>query len=151
MPDREVSAQRGQRPLVEDLGHQPHVLVDEDRAPVGGRDAGRLLPAVLQRVEAVVGELGDLLAGSPDAEDPAGVLRALLAGKEVVRQLSVAACHVRSVSHRAEASVAAFQQDGEDGGDAAPSTQAPRTPEEEHRRLVAVAAAVLRRRLLPPK
>ena len=38
------------------------------------RDAGGLLAAVLQRVEAVVGELGHLFAGSPDAEDATGIL-----------------------------------------------------------------------------
>ena len=42
--------------------------------PSRDRDAGRLLAAVLQGVEAVVGELGDLLARRPDAEDAAGVL-----------------------------------------------------------------------------
>ena len=93
--DREVSAQGGQRALVEDLGHQPHVLVDEEALAVGRRDAGRLLPAVLEGVEAVVGELGDVLAGGPHPEDPAGVLRGLLAGHQVVGQASVTAWHER--------------------------------------------------------
>ena len=91
--DREVAAQRRERALVEHLGHQAHVLVDEQPLAVGGRDAGRLLPAVLQGVEPVVGELGDVLAGGPDAEDATGVLRPLLAGEQVVGQASVSAWH----------------------------------------------------------
>src|SRR5690242_21855984 len=38
--------------LVEDLRDQPHVLVDQDLAAVADRDPGRLLAAVLERVEA---------------------------------------------------------------------------------------------------
>ena len=86
--DRDVAAQRGQGGLVEDLRHEAHVLVDEDLLAVGGRDAGGLLTAVLQRVEPEVGQLGDVLARGPDAEDAAGVLRALLAGKEVMGQVA---------------------------------------------------------------
>ena len=103
--DGDVPAQRAERALVEDLADQPHVLVDEDLLAVGRRDAGRLLPAVLQRVEAEVGELGDLLARGPDAEDTAGVLRCLVSeggGVEIVRESSVSASHV-SVSHRGKA------------------------------------------------
>ena len=85
------------RALVEDLGDQAHVLEDEDLAAVADRDAGGLLAAVLQGVEPEVGELGDLLAGGPDAEDAAGVLRALLAGEQVVVEPSVATW---PVSHR---------------------------------------------------
>jgi hypothetical protein len=47
----EVAAQRRQRALVEDLGDQAHVLVDQQPLPVGRRDAGRLLPAVLEGIE----------------------------------------------------------------------------------------------------
>ena len=71
MPDRDVAAQAGQRRLVEDLGDQAEILVDDDAGAVADGDAGRLLAAVLQGVEAVVGELGDVLAGSPDAEHAA--------------------------------------------------------------------------------
>ena len=103
--DGDVPAQGAQRALVEDLADQPHVLVDEDLLAVGRRNAGRLLPAVLQGVEAEVGELGDLLARGPDAEDTAGVLRCLVSeggGVEIVRESSVSASHV-SVSHRGKA------------------------------------------------
>ena len=92
--DREVALERAQAALVEDLGDQAHVLVDQEARAVTGGDARRLLAAVLQRVEAEVGELGDLLAGSPDPEDAAGILRGLLTGDEVMCQSSVAACHV---------------------------------------------------------
>ena len=97
MADREVPGERGEVALVEDLRDQAHVLVDEDPAAVADRDAGRLLAAVLEGVEAEVGELGDLLAGRPDPEDAAGVLRALLAGEQIVREPSVAARHAVSL------------------------------------------------------
>ena len=84
MADRDVPAQRRQRLLVEDLRHQPEVLEDDDLAAVGDRDAGGLLAAVLQRVQAVVGELRDVLAGRPDTED-AAFLAGPVVGQEIVR------------------------------------------------------------------
>ncbi len=70
VPDRDVALERCQRGLVEDLGDQAHVLVDEDLAAVADRDAGRLLAAVLQGVEAVVGQLGDVLPGAHTPKTP---------------------------------------------------------------------------------
>ena len=63
MADGDVTAQGMQHGLVEDLRDQPHVLVDDDPAPVADRYASGFLAAVLQRVQAEVGELGDFLAG----------------------------------------------------------------------------------------
>src|SRR5699024_874056 len=100
VPQGDVPGQGAQRDVVEDLGDQPHVLVDEDLLPVAGGDPGGLLAAVLQSVQPEVGELGDLFAGGPDAEDTAGVLRALLAGEDVVRELTVTAYHGPIVPHR---------------------------------------------------
>src|SRR5690606_13361889 len=77
--------------LVEDLGHEAHVLVDEDLLTVAGGDARGLLSAVLEGVQSEVRELGDLLAGSPDPEDAACVLGAFLAGHEIVVQSAVSA------------------------------------------------------------
>ena len=88
--DREVALERRERRLVEDLRDQAHVLVDQDLAAVADRDAGRLLAAVLQRVEAEVGQLGDVLARGPDAEDAAGVLGALVVRIEGRGQPAVA-------------------------------------------------------------
>ena len=90
MADREVALERGERGLVEDLRDQAHVLVDQDLAAVAHRDAGGLLAAVLEGVEAEVGQLGDVLARRPDAEDAAGVLRALVVGVECCGQPTVA-------------------------------------------------------------
>ena len=73
MADGDVPVQRVEHGLVEDLGDQAHVLVDHDPGAVADRDARRLLAAVLERVQAVVGELGHILARRPDAEDPAGI------------------------------------------------------------------------------
>jgi hypothetical protein len=82
--DRDVADQRVQRRFVEDLGHEAHVFVNEDLAAVARGDARGFLPAVLQGVEAEVAELGHLFAGSPDAEDATGILRALLTRKKIV-------------------------------------------------------------------
>ena len=79
--------------FVEDLRDQAHVLEDKNAMSVAGRDAGRLLAAMLQRVQAVVGEFRDFLAGSPDSEHSAGVLRALLAGQQLVTELAITALH----------------------------------------------------------
>ncbi len=89
--DRQVPLERVQRGLVEDLRDQAHVLVDQDLAAVAHRDAGRLLAAVLEGVEAEVGQLGDVLTGRPDTEDPARVLGAPVLGVEVVVEPTVAA------------------------------------------------------------
>jgi len=99
VPDGEVPLEGVERALVEHLGDQAHVLVDEDLRPVARGDARRLLAPVLQRVEAEVREFGDLLAGRPDPEDAAGVLRALFTGKEVVGQPTVSARHRPMVTH----------------------------------------------------
>src|SRR5450756_689691 len=85
---------RAQAGLVEDLRDQTHVLVDQQPNTITGCDAGRLLAAVLQRIEPEVGQLGDVLARGPDSEDPAGVLRGFLAGKKIVGQSPIAACHM---------------------------------------------------------
>ena len=42
----------------EDVGDQPHGLVQLKTLAVGRGDARRLLPAMLQRVQAEIGELG---------------------------------------------------------------------------------------------
>src|SRR5215469_2826643 len=57
---RDVSVQRVQHGLVEDLRHQAHVLVDHDPGPVADGNAGRLLAAMLERVQAVVSKLCDI-------------------------------------------------------------------------------------------
>ena len=88
-----MALQRLQARLGEDLRHQAHVLVDDDVAAVTHRDAGRLLPAMLQGVEAEIGELGDVLAGGPDTEDTAGILRTPLLRVKIVREPAVAARH----------------------------------------------------------
>ena len=99
--DREVALERGERGLVEDLGDQPHVLVDEDLATVADRDPGRLLAAVLERVEAEVGELGDVLARRPDPEHAAVVLGAEVLGVECCAEAAVAGTGPAGSEHAA--------------------------------------------------
>ena len=98
--DREVAAQAAQGRLVEDLADQPEVLVDDHRGAVGHRDAGRLLAAVLQGVQAEIGQLRDLLPGRPDTEDATGVLGSGIVGIEVVRQPSITARHTSRANRR---------------------------------------------------
>ena len=83
--NRDVAAQRLKARLGEHLRYQAHVLEDDDVTAIAHRDAGRLLASVLEGIEAEVGELRDVVAGSPDAEHPAGILRPPLAGHEFVR------------------------------------------------------------------
>src|SRR5207344_3196670 len=71
--DGEVALERGDATLVEHLGDEAHVLRHGDGLAVAHRDAGRLLTAVLQCVEAQVGEVGDVLAGGIHAEHTTGV------------------------------------------------------------------------------
>ena len=75
--DRHVALQRPQLLLVEDLGDEAAVAQGGDVAALAGGDPGRLLAAVLQRVEAEVGEAGDVVPGCVYAEDPAFVARAI--------------------------------------------------------------------------
>ncbi len=81
--DGDVAFHRGQRRLVEDLADQPEILEDQHLGAVGDRDTRGLLPAMLQGVQAVVGELGDVFTRRPDAEYAtlfAGFWIGLLAG-----------------------------------------------------------------------
>ena len=68
------AGERAELLLVEDLVDEPELAQGHDvPADVGRGDAGGLLPAVLQRVEREVGELGDLVLGirGVDPEDTA--------------------------------------------------------------------------------
>jgi hypothetical protein len=85
VPDGQVTGHAGQGALVEDLRDQPEVLEDQDGAAVADRHAGGLLAAVLQGVEAVVGEVGDVLARRPDAEDAALLPDGIVGLEEVER------------------------------------------------------------------
>src|SRR6185436_18825960 len=83
--DCDMAFHRGQGLLVEDLANQPEVLEHEHLRTVGDGDARRFLAAVLKRVQAVVGEFGDLFARRPDAEYAtlfAGFLIGLLTGHD---------------------------------------------------------------------
>ena len=77
MADRHVALQRPQLLLVEDLGDEARVAQRRDVAALAGGDPGRLLAAVLQRVEAEVGEAGDVVPGCVYAEHPAFLARAV--------------------------------------------------------------------------
>ncbi len=68
MPDGDVALHGRQRLLVEHLADQAQVLEDQHLGAVGDGDTGGFLAAVLQRVQAVVGEFGDFLARGPDPE-----------------------------------------------------------------------------------
>src|SRR5207302_5642917 len=76
---RQVAGQPFERGLVEGLRHQAHVLVHSQLASVGGRDAGALLAAVLQRVEAEIGQVRDVITRRLNGEEPAFFVHALIA------------------------------------------------------------------------
>ena len=71
--DGKVARERHEGAVVEDVGHQAHVLHHGEGVAVGHRHAGRLLAAVLQGVETQVGEVGDPLAGGEHPEDATGL------------------------------------------------------------------------------
>ena len=73
--------------LVEDLGDEAEVAQGRDVAALAGRDPGRLLAAVLERVEAEVGEPRDVVSGRVDAEHAALVARAVAVVEEPLGQV----------------------------------------------------------------
>ena len=72
--DRHLPAEAGQRLLVEHLRDEPHLLDHGDLTVVGDGDAGALLTAMLQGVEAEEGEARHVALGRDDAEDAATVV-----------------------------------------------------------------------------
>src|SRR5262249_8313592 len=82
--DRHVALQRLQLLLVEDLGDESRVAQSGDVAALAGGDPGRLLAAVLECVEAEVGQPGDVMAGRVYAEDAALVARSIAVGEPLV-------------------------------------------------------------------
>ena len=85
MADRHVAGERLEAALVEDLGDQAEVTLGGDVPALAGRDAGRLLAAVLERVEREVGEPGDVLLRGVDAEDAALVAGPVALDRGLVR------------------------------------------------------------------
>ena len=70
-PMASPTLQGTQRRLVEDLADEAELFVDDDGATVGDSHPGRLLAAVLQRIETVIGHLADVFLGCPDPENTA--------------------------------------------------------------------------------
>jgi hypothetical protein len=91
--DRDMTLERTERGLVEDLGHEAHVLEDEDLRAVAYRDTRGFLASMLEGVEPEVSELGDLFTGGPDSEDAASVLGAFLAGEQIMIESTVTTWH----------------------------------------------------------
>ena len=73
MPDRELALEPAEVLLVEDLRDEAHLAEHGQVAAVRDGDPGRLLAAVLERVQAEVREPGDVAVGRADAEDAAHV------------------------------------------------------------------------------
>ncbi|GGY72007.1 hypothetical protein GCM10010363_61710 [Streptomyces omiyaensis] len=94
MTDRDMTLEGTERGLVEDLGHEAHVLEDEDLGAVADRDSRGFLTPMLEGVEPEVRELCDLFTRSPDTEDATRVLGAFLAGEQVVIESTVTTWHV---------------------------------------------------------
>lgn len=73
--DGHVAAQRSELLLVEDLGNQAVALDAAERAVVHGHDSGALLSAMLQCVEAVIGQRRGI--GHPEDAEHAALLMQL--------------------------------------------------------------------------
>ena len=86
--DRHVAVERAELLLVEDLGDETRVAKRGDVTALARGDPGRLLAAVLERVEREVGELRDLRAGRVHAEDAALVARTIAVGNARLEPLS---------------------------------------------------------------
>ena len=72
--DSDMPRQSLERVLVERLGDLPHRARNPELLAVGRSDAGALLPSMLERIQAEVGEVGGL--GMPeDSEDAALVFK----------------------------------------------------------------------------
>ncbi len=80
MPDRQVTVERGQGPVVEHVGHEAHVLHHREVVAVGCGDARGFLAPVLQGVDAEVGQVGRRLPGCVDPEHAAGLTRLAVVG-----------------------------------------------------------------------
>ena len=64
MPDRQIAGECAQVVLAEHLADQPQLAARDDvPAAVGRRDPGRLLAAVLERVQREVGQARDVVPG----------------------------------------------------------------------------------------
>jgi hypothetical protein len=61
MADRQMALEAADGLLGKDLGYQPHILVHQDLAAVGGNDAGAFLTTMLQGVKTKVGQFGRIL------------------------------------------------------------------------------------------
>src|SRR5260370_17380010 len=94
-----MTPERIEHGLVEDLRYQAHVLEHDDPGAVADGDAGRLLAAMLQRIQAEVGKLGHVLARRPDTENPAGIPRRPVVGVEFIRQAALELPHPATLSH----------------------------------------------------
>ena len=77
MADGEAARELAELLLVEHVLHQAHRAVGEELMPVAGDDAGRLLTAMLERVQPQVGEVGRL-AVAVDADHAALVVEPLV-------------------------------------------------------------------------
>ena len=90
--DRHVAGERLEAALVEHLGDQPQLALGRDVAALAGRDAGRLLAAVLERVEREVGEPGNVELGGVDTEYPALVAGTVTFAREISGGLPLRGC-----------------------------------------------------------
>ena len=72
--------------LVEDLGNEARVAHRRDVAALTSCDSGGLLTAVLECVEAEVGEAGDIVAGCEYAKHAALIARSIAVGERPLGQ-----------------------------------------------------------------
>ena len=83
LPDRHVAGERLEAPLVEHRGNQAQLTPRGDVPALAGRDAGRLLAAVLERIEREIGEPRNVQLRGVDTEYPALVAGTLTLAQEI--------------------------------------------------------------------
>src|SRR5262249_29623994 len=104
-PDRQIAPHLRQHIFGKDVGHQPHRFVLMQTKPVRGDDARRLLPAMLQRMQAEIRKLLRLRMRE-DRDDSAFVVEFIEGQHLAIRTLHNQSAATSSTSVRSAASSA---------------------------------------------
>ena len=94
MPHSDMTGQRIECFLVEDLCNETHFLDDKNAIAIRDCDTSRFLTAMLQCVEAEIRKSRDIFTRCPDSHNAAGILGRLVLIEEVVGQQTITAWHL---------------------------------------------------------
>jgi hypothetical protein len=68
MPDGQVARETLQDPFAEDIGNQPHLLMNDNLFAVTSNNSSALLASMLQSVQTEIGKLGGILVAVDSAD-----------------------------------------------------------------------------------